>query len=798
MAYRYGALLADQMGLGKTLQTLAALPAKARAVVVGPAVAKGVWCRETGMWRPDLTPTMLSGFGSFRWAQPGEIVVTNYDILRSDVQPVLPEEVREPTEGEQVSEVVAVRPGDELTLLQEVPDGVYQLRQMDKKGTWKTIEVTRRFDRALRSFQALILEKGSAIMVGLTGGKRVLLHSDPTKAELAFETASAICAGVDAMGRWAERRATDVPPRARFVVTIVGAAADRENWRTITTWNEETRLRELDQRRAAVPDGVARVRMHWHVTGAAQTFGVGYRSKSLTEQPPEGTVLIVDEAHACKSSKAERTRNVRALSEAVRARKGRAWCLTATPMLKRPPELWSVLLLAGIAFEAFGSWKRFAHLMGGSQDTWGGWSWDGDVDPSVPELLRKVMLRRERRQVLPELPEKTWQTIPVDIDATVRQLCDEAEEELRAEGVDIRKTATAAQLSRGTALRFRKISAARAALASAKIQAMLEIVESYEEQEEPLVVFSSHMAPIELLGKRDGWAIITGAESADERTAVADRFQRGELKGVALTIKAGGIAITLTRAAHALFVDLDWNPGINDQAEDRICRIGQSRGSLIRTLVANHPLDARVAELLAEKRALIDTSVGASATAEAPPIETVPVVDLGAIAVAARERLEAEAKAMAEAERVAAERAVEGEKIRTQRMKEEAERKAREDAEKRERKARERAKARGWVEDENHPERHAPETPAEHWAASALLTLSESDPDHAMEENFVGFNKTDSFIGHWLGLELPKGLTPSQWQLAIKTCRKYHRQVGICPETVAEDTAPTAAEQSHG
>ena len=60
----------------------------------------------------------------------------------------------------------------------------------------------------------------------------------------------------------------------------------------------------------------------------------------------------------------------------------------------------------------------------------------------------------------------------------------------------------------------------------------------------------------------------------------------------------------------------------------------------------------------------------------------------------------------------------------------------------------------------------------------------------------MGFNKGDSYIGHWLGLELRLGLTPGQWKLAISTCRKYHGQVGECP---SDDRAVAPQEQaSHG
>ena len=563
--------------------------------------------------------------------------------------------------------------------------------------------------------------------------------------------------------RWAAGRAaglTGTTPGAGFEAIVEGARADADDWRQLGRWNQLSRTEGADRRRVSVPKGVARVRVRYTITGAPQTFGIGYRSKSLSVEPPEGTVLIIDEAHACKNPKAARTQMLRALSEAVQARKGRTWALTATPMLNHPLELWAVLRLAGIAEEAFGSFKNFTRMFGGEQDQWGGWTW-GKVSEEVPERLRRVMLRRERKDVLPELPEKMWQPVPVVIDATVRKLCDRAEETIRKAGIDLRGSITAAQASRLAGLAFEEISEARAALATAKIPAMLEIVESYEEQNEPLVVFSAHRAPIDLLGKREGWAVITGDTSAEERTAVENAFQAGQLKGVAATIQAGGVAITLTHSAHALFVDRAWNPGLNDQAEDRICRIGQSRGCVIRMLQAEHAIDARVEGLLDEKREIIEASVGASTVMDAP-FELAPAVDedrLARIAAESRERLAAEEKAA---------------------------------------KALARAKARGWVAEEGDTTRHAPETPAEAWAASALLTLSAMDPDHAQEENGIGFNKGDSFIGHWLGLELPKGLTPGQWKLAVQTCRKYHAQVGHCPgsrEAKAQAAEAAASER---
>jgi hypothetical protein len=65
----------------------------------------------------------------------------------------------------------------------------------------------------------------------------------------------------------------------------------------------------------------------------------------------------------------------------------------------------------------------------------------------------------------------------------------------------------------------------------------------------------------------------------------------------------------------AIFNDLDWTPGWNEQARDRICRIGQDRGVHIVMLVADHALDLRLLEILEAKEAIIDGAVNASARA---------------------------------------------------------------------------------------------------------------------------------------------------------------------------------------
>jgi len=368
---------------------------------------------------------------------------------------------------------------------------------------------------------------------------------------------------------------------------------------------------------------------------------------------PAGTVIIADEAHALKSSSAQRTSRFRALSQAARANGGRVWLLTATPILNDAPELWALLQAMGAGREVFGGYDAFKRMWNANDGRYGV-EW-GKPTAQVAECLKNIMLRRVKSEVLTQLPEKTVRTIEVNgLSASTKKLCDQALALLEANGVDFAKAMAKVAATANATPGFEQISAARAALATAKLDAAIELVESFESAGEPVVVFSAHLAPLDVLGARDGWAKITGATSSEKKTEIENAFQAGKLKGVACSIKAGGVAITLTRASNSLFIDEEWTPSLNRQAQDRIHRIGQSRGVVITRLVAAHALDRRVAELLAEKTEIIEASIDAArAGATEVVTSTVATVDTAALAadtakiVAAQAELAAATAALA-------------------------------------------------------------------------------------------------------------------------------------------------------
>jgi SNF2 family DNA or RNA helicase len=316
----------------------------------------------------------------------------------------------------------------------------------------------------------------------------------------------------------------------------------------------------------------------------------------------EPIVLIADECHALKNYEAARTKKFRALKDAVVAKGGRVWGLTGTPLENAPPELWGVLQSLGLAQEAFGSFKQFATIFNARKSKFGT-IW-GTPTSEAYDRLQRVMLRRTREEVLPQLPVKTYETFVCELTKRESVAIDDA---YAADGSPV--------MPEDDLPSFEKMSGTRAALAEAKVPELLRLIDSYDTEATPIVVMSAHLAPVravmaKMASKRGKpWAAITGMTPDTERTRIQDEFQAGRLAGIACTIRAAGVALTLTRAHVMLRVDREWNPSKNLQGEDRICRIGQDRGCIIVDLVAPHPLDEHIHLVLVRKQRLIDATL---------------------------------------------------------------------------------------------------------------------------------------------------------------------------------------------
>jgi len=369
-------------------------------------------------------------------------------------------------------------------------------------------------------------------------------------------------------------------PRATRVLVVCPAVA-KAVWRyEASLWAPGLKVSILDGKRS----------FRWPQIGEAVVVNYDILPRGVIPEPPEGVVMMLDEIHYCKG-RSLRQKSARMLVRAVRRAGGRAWGATGTPLDNKPPDLYRIAETLGLERE-FGSWQNFVRMFGGFKLPFG-MAW-GKPKPGCKDILERLMLRRKKIDVL-NLPPVRYSTRPVQLSLRDTHAIDL---EIAASGIRVQDITEAAIMHLA---QNPHLMTARRLLAQAKLAAALEWIAECEEAGEPAVVFSAHRAPVDAIGKRPGWRVITGETSHADRATIAKAMQEGKLKGIAGTIRAMGVAITLTRPAMCCFIDQEWTPGTNQQARDRLVRIGQNRSVTVYHLVASHEVDERVTAILAEK-----------------------------------------------------------------------------------------------------------------------------------------------------------------------------------------------------
>jgi len=222
------------------------------------------------------------------------------------------------------------------------------------------------------------------------------------------------------------------------------------------------------------------------------------------------------------------------------------------------------------------------------------------VRPEFRKALEPFILRRTKEEVL-DLPDKIKSQYLIEQkDLPDPELLTEMTEAIQPYGGE--EGFARFLMFRKTIPRCPSMATARKQLAAAKgLWLEKNLLRGFEQVSSPVVVFSCHRGPIDRIGKRPGWVVITGDSTTNQRKSAVHRIQSGLAQGLAMTT-AGAEGIALTRASTLIRIDLDWTLGRNLQVEDRLHRWGQTRDVNILDLVANHPLDTVVYKVLNRKR----------------------------------------------------------------------------------------------------------------------------------------------------------------------------------------------------
>jgi SWI/SNF-related matrix-associated actin-dependent regulator of chromatin subfamily A-like protein 1 len=306
--------------------------------------------------------------------------------------------------------------------------------------------------------------------------------------------------------------------------------------------------------------------------------------------------LILDESHYVKNPAAKRTRAVRRLAEAL-PKGAFKLALTGTPVMNHPDELIAQLRILG-RLEEFGSGARFKRRFQGA----------GAEERIHWHLRRTCFVRRLKKDVLPQLPEKRQVVVPVALDNERDYRLAEKdvvawlqEQPLELGELEAKKAAML------RAERLAQLNVLRRVAARGKLGAALAWIDDFLASEEPLVVFAGHREVQEAVVQRFPDALhVVGADDVTARDAAVRAFQEpgGPLLLVCST-RVGGQGITLTRASNVAFLDLEWSPAMHDQAEDRCHRIGQRDAVTAWYLLAAETIDEDMASVLARKRGIV-------------------------------------------------------------------------------------------------------------------------------------------------------------------------------------------------
>lgn len=308
--------------------------------------------------------------------------------------------------------------------------------------------------------------------------------------------------------------------------------------------------------------------------------------------------VICDEAHRLANRKTKVSRGVAALRPKNFA------LLTGTPMGNSPGELWSALHI--LYPERYTSYWRFfnmyveyaTHPVFGSIDILGA---------KNTEYLRKdlssIMLQRKKEDVYKQLPDKTYQTINLDMNPSQEKYYKQMAKKLYVEISEGERLYAMTMMSK--ILRLRQILSTPYGLGlpddSCKLDAVEDIVRGTTRR---VLVFTLYRATVEKLSERlkdIPHAIVIGGIGQEEIERAKAALNHGKARVLIATLGAGGEGLTLTGASTVIFVDNHWNPIKQKQAEDRAHRVGQTKNVHIITLHCKGTVDDLVQSILDKK-----------------------------------------------------------------------------------------------------------------------------------------------------------------------------------------------------
>ncbi|MDE5982966.1 MAG: DEAD/DEAH box helicase, partial [Duncaniella sp.] len=252
---------------------------------------------------------------------------------------------------------------------------------------------------------------------------------------------------------------------------------------------------------------------------------------------------------------------------------------------------------------------------------------DKDATESLRRKIFPFMLRRLKKDVLKDLPDRIEQTMYVEMESEQKAFY---EQRRRYYKERVTHTLATEGLQRSQFVMFQALSELRriasvpesltdGKIPSPKVEMLVErLVESVANGHKA-VVFFNFIAGIELVGEqldREGiyYASMTG--STRDRQSIVERFQNDrDCKVLLMTLKTGGVGLNLTSADTVFIFEPWWNKAAEEQAVNRLHRIGQKAKGMSYSIITHDTIEEKIMQLQQQKAQLFDSLINSDSSA---------------------------------------------------------------------------------------------------------------------------------------------------------------------------------------
>jgi len=322
--------------------------------------------------------------------------------------------------------------------------------------------------------------------------------------------------------------------------------------------------------------------------------------------------IILDEAQAIKNFETQRAQAALALKGDFRL------ITTGTPIENHLGEFYT--LFDFINPGLLGSRQQFNERYATPIEKNG----DREARKRLKKLIAPFLLRRIKSQVLDELPPRTEVTLQVEMspeeaslyEVLRRQAVESLEQDESPAGQKHMKILAEIMRLRQACCHPRLVLP-DSTLPSSKLALFGDVVEELLENSHKALVFSQFVGHLSLIreylkGKGIEYRYLDGSTPPKERRREVEAFQAGQGSLFLISLRAGGVGLNLTAADYVIHMDPWWNPAVEDQASDRVHRIGQQRPVTVYRLVTKNTIEEKILKLHGSKRDLANSLLDGS------------------------------------------------------------------------------------------------------------------------------------------------------------------------------------------